>query len=406
MARYGLIGEKLSHSYSKTIHELLGKYEYQLMPLAPSELDEFMRRADFCGINVTIPYKKAVIPYCSELSETAKRIGSVNTIVRRADGTLFGDNTDCFGFCFLAKSAKVDFANKKALVFGSGGTSLTVCAAVRDAGGEPVVISRSNGGYETLSRHSDAEIAVNTTPLGMFPNAGNAAADLSVLPQLHDVLDVVYNPLRTKLVYDAQKRGINAAGGLSMLAAQAVRSAELFCAEGFSERTITDILQKLRPTLENIVLVGMPGCGKSTVARALAERLGRGFADTDEWIEQKAGMSCESFIERNGEDAFRALESEAARKLGAANGLVIATGGGILTRKENAYFLAQNARTVFLRRDISLLERSGRPLSRGEGALEKLYAQRLPLFLDFCDVIIDNNVSVSETVQAVAEVLG
>lgn len=275
--RCGLLGRVLGHSYSPMIHGMLGQYSYDLFPTEPEALDALLRGDAWDGLNVTIPYKKTVVPYCAELSETAEKLGSVNTLVRRADGTIYGANTDYDGFCYLVRQSGIPVAGRKALVLGSGGASVTVCAVLRDLGAASVtVISRSGpDNYENLDRHADAQIIANTTPLGMYPNTGSAAVDLRAFPRCEGVFDIVYNPARTALLLQAEQLGIPCAGGLSMLVAQAKRSAELFTGTEIADGRVAEIEKAIRMRLENVVLIGMPGCGKSSVARRLGERLGR-----------------------------------------------------------------------------------------------------------------------------------
>ncbi|MDI9492519.1 MAG: shikimate kinase, partial [Bacillota bacterium] len=301
--RYGLIGEKLEHSYSKLIHEKLGHYSYELIPLAPEELETFLQEGDWNGLNVTIPYKQTVLPYCDELSEQAAQIGSVNTLVRRADGSIFADNTDHDGFRALAGETGIDFRGGKVLVLGSGGTSLTACTVIKEQGGRPVVISRSGDDhYENLHRHRDADLIVNTTPVGMYPNTEAQPVDLENFPRCRGVLDVIYNPFSTRLILQAKALGIPCSGGLTMLAAQAKRAAELFTGLSLPDGLIRGIRDDLINDLSNLVIIGMPGCGKTTVGKQLAAELGMDFADTDEEVEAASGLSIPDIFEQMGED--------------------------------------------------------------------------------------------------------
>ena len=401
--RCGLLGEKLGHSYSPSIHAMLGEYEYRLFEKQAEELEDFLLHGDFHGLNVTIPYKKAVIPYCAELSETAKAIGSVNTLVRRSDGSLYGDNTDAFGFRCMVERCGVSPAGKKALVLGSGGASLTVQAVLRSMGAEVIVVSRGGeNNYDNLSRHEDASILVNTTPLGMYPNNGISPVDLDAFPALEAVLDVVYNPARTALLLAAEEKGIPSAGGLRMLVAQALAASEQFqdCAIDAGEiDRIEDVLTK---QMRNIILVGMPGCGKSTLAKALGETLGRQVYDADAEIEQAAGMPIPEIFARFGEEEFRRQETEALRKLGKLSAAVIATGGGAVLREENYPLLHQNGIIVFVERDLAQLPTEGRPLSM-KNNLGDLYEKRLPRYRRFADVTLGNDGSVEDTLKTILE---
>ena len=402
----GLLGEKLGHSYSPQIHAELDDYEYELHEKAPDEVEDFVRNGDWHGLNVTIPYKKTVIPFCDELSDTARAIGSVNTLLRRPDGTIFGDNTDAFGFeTLLDGTVKGSIRGKKALVLGTGGASVTVCAVLRARGAVVVPISRSGeDNYDNLDRHEDAAIVVNATPVGMYPKNGVSPVELDVFPRLEAVLDVVYNPARTALLMQAEARGIPCAGGLTMLVAQAKRSAEIYLGYTLPESELARITALLSHDMQNIVLVGMPGCGKSSVGRRLAERLGRPLLEADREIEKAAGLTIPEIFEREGEQGFRRRESAALRELGKRSGTVISTGGGCVTRPENYAPLHQNGTIVWLRRDLNCLAREGRPLSLNAD-LSAMYAVRKPLYERFADLTVDNSGTPEETVDAILEVL-
>ena len=406
MLRCGLLGEKLGHSYSPAIHAMLSDYSYRLYEKSPEELDAFLRQGEWDGLNVTIPYKKTVLPYCDELSETAARIGSVNTLVRRPDGSLYGENTDACGFAGLIRKSGIPVEGRKALILGSGGASVMACEVLRSSGAaEVVVISREGeNNYGNLERHADAALIVNTTPLGMYPKTGRAAVDLRDFPRCEGVLDLVYNPARTALLLQAEELGIAHAGGLYMLVAQAKRSAELFLGRALPDERIEEIRRSLSLSMENIVLIGMPGCGKSSVAAALANRLERPLCDADEEIEKLAGCSIPELFREQGEAAFRALETEVLARAGMQSGTVISTGGGCVTREENYAHLHQNGRILWLRRDIALLPKEGRPISQASD-LEELYARRRPLYERFADEVIDNDASLEETVERILEVL-
>lgn len=390
--QYGLIGERLGHSFSPEIHRRLGGYDYRLVELKPEELGPFLQRRDFAGLNVTIPYKKAVIPYCRDLTDRARRIGSVNTIVRRADGSLMGHNTDYDGFAYLLRSAGAKVEGKKALVLGSGGASLTVYTVLRDLGaGETVSISRSGpDNYETISRHADAQFIVNATPVGMYPNTGVSPVELSLFPKLEGVFDLIYNPAKTQLLLEAEKRGILQANGLGMLVAQAKAAAELFLQTQIPSERVADITREMENRTRNLLLIGMPGCGKTTVGRALAQRLGRTLTDTDAMVEELAGCSIPELFAREGEQAFRRMEHQVLCQVGKESGLVIATGGGVVTRPENLDPMRQNSTVIFLRRPLSCLPTQGRPISQSSD-LEQLYRRRLPLYQEAADLTVDND---------------
>lgn len=397
--RCGLLGRVLGHSYSPMIHGMLGTYRYDLFPTEPEALDALLRGDAWDGLNVTIPYKKTVVPYCAELSETAEKLGSVNTLVRRADGTIYGANTDYDGFRYLVKQSGIPVAGRKALVLGSGGASVTVCAVLRDLGAASVtVISRSGpDNYENLDRHADAQIIANTTPLGMYPNTGSAAVDLRAFPRCEGVFDIVYNPARTALLLQAEQLGIPCAGGLSMLVAQAKRSAGAVHRNGDRGRArrgdrtgCTGQAGEHRDHRD-------AGRGKSSVARRLGERLGREVVECDAYIEQQAGKTIPEIFAEGGETAFRRLETEALRELGKRSGIILSTGGGCVTRSENYPLLHQNGTIFWLLRSPWKLPSDGRPLSQAESA-EAMYARREPMYRRFVDVKIDNEGAIERAV--------
>lgn len=386
----GLLGRKLGHSYSPQIHKQLGSYDYSLFEKEPEELDSFLKDGDFSGLNVTIPYKKSVISQLSELTPIAAKLGAVNTIVRR-DGKLVGHNTDYFGFQSMVAQSGLTVRGKKVLVLGSGGASNTAVAVLEELGASVVVISRTGeNNYENLHRHTDAAVIVNTTPVGMYPHVGVSPLDLVLFPNLEGVLDIIYNPARTQLLLDAQSRGLVTMNGLWMLVAQAKESAEWFTNSRISNEIIEKIHNNLRLKMENIVLIGMPGSGKSTVGKLLSSQLGKEFVDADSAIIEKAGISIPEIFEQRGEEWFRAIESEVLAELGKRSGLVIATGGGCVTREENYPLLHQNGTIFCLDRDISYLPTHGRPLSQ-KGQLEEMYRIRNPLYHRFADHHIDCN---------------
>ena len=402
----GLLGEKLGPSYSPQIHAELADYDYRLYEKAPDQVEDFVRHGDWHGLNVTIPYKKTVIPFCDELSETAAAIGSVNTLLRRVDGTIYGDNTDAYGFETLLTGTHPDsIAGQKALVLGTGGASVTVCAVLKKHGAEVVTISRSGeNNYANLDRHADASLLVNTTPLGMYPKNGVKPVDLTVFPKLRCVLDVVYNPARTALLLQAEKLGIPHAGGLMMLVAQARRSSEIFLGNTLPDGEIPRITKLLSDSMQNIILIGMPGCGKSTVGAILSQRLNRPLLEADAELVKAAGVSIPTIFEAEGEAGFRKRETAILAQLGKQSGTVISTGGGCVTRAENYPLLHQNWSIVWLRRDLDKLAREGRPLSLNAD-LQVMYAARQPLYQRFADFAVDNTGTPEETADAILEVL-
>lgn len=401
--RCGLLGEHLTHSYSPQIHALLGDYSYELFEVAPEKLGEFLQAGEFDGLNVTIPYKRAVIPYCAELSVAAREMGSVNTLLRRPDGTLYGDNTDLDGFRWLLARGGGIRPGEKALVLGTGGASQTVQAVLRAAGAEVAVLSRrGESNYATLPRHADARLVVNATPVGMYPNNGARLIDLAQLPQCRCVLDLIYNPARTRLLLDAAARGIRCENGLSMLVAQAKRAAELFTGRDIPDAACTDILRRMEAQMHNLILVGMPGSGKTTVGSLLAASLGRPFYDADGEIEKRLGCSIPAFFAKRGEVAFRAVETEVLAELGKRSGCVIATGGGCVTRGENYDLLHQNGEIIWLRRSLTELPVEGRPVSQSR-SLPELYREREPAYRRFADFCVENEAAPEAAVEIIKE---
>lgn len=397
--RCGLLGEKLGHSYSPQIHGHLADYAYSLFEKQPDDLADFLANGDYHGLNVTIPYKKAVIPYLSELSPVAARLGAVNTVVRRPDGSLIGHNTDYFGFRTMVEASGLDPVGKKALVLGSGGASNTAVAVMEELGAKVIVISRGGeNNYNNLDKHRDAAIIVNATPVGMYPKVDASPIDLELFPKLEGVLDLIFNPARTRLLQEAEKRGLVAVNGLLMLVAQAKESAEWFTGTAISNERIGIIHQQLRTQMENIVLVGMPGCGKSTVAQELARRTGKEVVDADAEIVRSQGVSIPQIFAAGGEEAFRKIETQVLEQLGKRSGIILSTGGGCVTRPENYPLLHQNGNIFWLQRDLSQLPTDGRPISQATD-LGKLYEVRRPLYEAFADHVIDNN----GTVKAAAK---
>ena len=398
---YGLLGERLGHSFSPQIHRDLAGYDYQLLPTPPEAVEDLFARRAFQGLNVTIPYKRTVMPLCDEIDPRAAAIGAVNTVVNR-NGRLTGYNTDIDGFLYMVRRAGMDMAGKKVVILGSGGTSRTARAAAGELGAREIITVSRHGedNYQNLSRHADAQVLVNTTPVGMYPNWGQSPVSLESFPALEGVLDVVYNPLRTALLLQAEERGLPRSCGLPMLVAQAKRAAELFTGQNIDDSRAEAVLHGLREQLTSIVLIGMPGCGKTTVGRALAGKLGRTFVDLDEEIVRRAGMSIPEIFAREGEAGFRERESALVREFGARTGLVISTGGGVVTRRENYIPLKQNGLLLHLRRDPAALPTDGRPLSQAT-APEELWRRRAPLYAAFADGEIDNNGPLAGTLEQI-----
>ena len=386
-----LLGEHLSHTFSPRIHSLLADYSYGIMEVQKENIKSFITSGQFNFLNVTIPYKKEVIPYLSALSEEAKKIGAVNTVKRTSDGRLVGYNTDYYGFDYTLKKSGISVKGAKVLVLGSGGASVTVKAVLEDSGANQIItVSRSGeDNYENISKHKDADIIVNTTPVGMYPNNGKKPIELSIFNNCRGVIDIIYNPLKTALLLDAEKLGIKNIGGLSMLVAQAKRAAEIFTDTKIDDTKIEEIVNIISFEMSNIILVGMPGCGKSTVGNVLAKISSKTFVDCDEEFKKKFGISPAEAIETLGEEKFRQMEHEVTLEIGKLTGCVIATGGGVVTRKENYDPLHQNGKIFFIERPIELLAIDGRPLSQNRGTKE-LYSERLPLYLEFSDRIVEN----------------
>ena len=400
----GLLGHKLGHSYSPQIHSFLADYSYALFEKEPEELGAFLKSGTFSGINVTVPYKKEVIPYLDELTDRAKKVGAVNTVVCR-NGKLIGHNTDYFGFETMLKASGLAVKGKKCLVLGSGGASNTVVAVLAEHGANVVIISRNGeNNYSNLHLHKDASLIVNTTPVGMYPNVGVSPVDLDHFPDLEGVLDVVYNPARTQLLLDAEKRGIPAINGLLMLVAQAKEASEWFSNTTINDGKIEMIHKILRSQMENIVLVGMPGCGKSTIGKILAEKSGKTFVDADAEIIKKAGMTIPEIFAQFGEDGFRKIETEVLIELGKQSSLVIATGGGCVTRQENYGSLHQNGKIFRIKREISQLPTEGRPLSQTSD-LNRMYEARKPLYTAFADAVIINDTQPETAAGQILEAL-
>lgn len=407
--RYGLIGEKLGHSFSKIIHEQLADYTYDLIPLSKEEFPDFMQKRPFSAINVTIPYKEAVIPYLYQIEEAAKKIGAVNTIVNR-NGQLYGYNTDYFGFRYMLEQHKIAVQNKKVLILGNGGATKAVYAVLQDMGASEILKVYYKQAPDTISydccytTHTDAQIIVNTTPVGMYPNIGKSPIQVSKFPKLQTVVDVVYNPLRTSFLLEGQACGCTCIGGLEMLVAQAKYAVEIFLDKKIENDAIQQLVQNIIQSRSNLVLIGMSGCGKSTIGAAVAKRLNKTFVDTDACILEKIKMSIADYFAKYGEAAFRDIEQEVIAELSGQNDLVISTGGGVVVREENIWQLKQNGFVVWLRRDPAFLESgNGRPLVPNAEAAKQLYQTRIPLYTNAAETVIDNDADIETIETAVAE---
>ena len=406
MGRFGLIGRVLGHSFSPVIHGMIGGYEYELYPTEPEDLDEFLRTTDCDGFNVTIPYKLDVMRSCAELTPRARAIGCVNTMTRTADGGWRGDNTDWDGFLYLLGDDAESFHGCPALVLGSGGASRTVRAVLNHFGIPYTVISRSGpDNYTNLERHADAELIVNATPVGMYPDNGSSPLDLRPFPKCRLILDVVYNPARTALVLQADELGIPARSGLSMLVAQGVRASERFTGQELPKGTIERITSAISLRTSNVVLIGMPGCGKTTTAIALAEITGRPCYDVDTLIVEREGCPIPEIFARGGDPEFRRIETAVLADISRHTGAVIATGGGVVTRPENRNLIRQNSICVFLdREDFDRLPTDGRPVSQAVG-VSKLKEQRMPLYRAWGDYTVSAD-SAMHAAQKIKELLG
>lgn len=407
--KYGLIGEHLPHSFSAQIHGLIGGYDYKLKEIEKDSLGAFMEKKEFAGINVTIPYKQAVMPYLDEISKEALAIGAVNTVVNRG-GRLYGYNTDIGGINAIIQRTGAELSGKKVLILGTGGTSNTAYTAAVQGGADKVLkLSRSPKGdaisYEEAARlHGDACVIINTTPCGMFPDTEGLPIDLGLFPKVSAVVDVVYNPLRTRLVTEAAKRGIKAEGGLYMLVRQAVLASELFLDTKHSPDLTDKIFDTLKASKENIVLTGMPSCGKSTVGGILAKLTGRPMFDTDKYLEEKHGISVPEMFARYGEGVFRDMEAEAVKELSAQSGCIIATGGGAVMRAESAERLKRNGRFYFLDRPLEcLVATDDRPMSRTAEALKQRYEERYPTYLATADSVVKVKGSAEDAAKEIIE---
>ena len=387
---YGLIGKKLGHSFSVPIHNMLGNSDYTLCEVAPEKLEAFIKAKKFKGINVTIPYKTDVMPWLNEISERAKKIGSVNTIVNK-NGKLYGDNTDYFGFSYMAAKAGISFENKKVVIFGTGGTCLTARAVANDEGAKEIVVVGRNAenNYENLHLHYDADILINTTPVGMYPNVDTSVTDINSFKNLCGVIDVIYNPIRTNFLLQAKKKGIPFTNGMPMLVAQAKLAHELFFDTKVDDNEIDRITQSLEFEKKNVVFIGMPGCGKTTLSNIISTHLSREVIDTDDMIRDSEAVSIPEIFERYGEEYFRNAESKAIKEACLLNGKVIATGGGAVLREENRKAIMRNSLVIWLRADAEKLATSGRPLSKDINTLREMEKLRYPIYEECADIIID-----------------
>lgn len=405
--RCGLIGEHLGHSFSKIIHAEITDYSYELRELTPDSVGDFVKNGGFNAFNVTIPYKKTVMPFLDRISPEAQRIGAVNTVVRRSDGTVDGYNTDYFGFDGMLNASGIDPKGKKAVVLGNGGASLTVQAVLSDREArETVVVDMGlENNYDNIHKHFDADIIVNATPVGMYPNNGKSLVNIDDFKNCVGVLDVIYNPSKTALLLDAERHGIKHINGLYMLVAQAVKAYEFFTGDTAEAGIIEKITAKIERDTKNIVLIGMPGCGKSTVGEILAKKTDREFFDADTEFTKMHGITPAEAINTLGEDKFREMEHETLAMLGKQSGKVIACGGGAVTREYNYDILHQNGTIVYLWRELALLATGGRPLSQ-RSSPEALYNARRAAYERFADLKIDSTEIPEKTADEMLSALG
>lgn len=389
--KFGLVGKTLKHSFSKIIHEMFLEYEYDLIEIEEKDLKN-LKNNEYLGFNVTIPYKKAIIPFCDVVSDKAQKIGSVNTVIKK-DGKMYGYNTDYAGFYALSKRAGINFFGKKVAILGSGGTYNTAYHVVLDNSAKEIISVSRNGrfNYNNIELWNDCEIIINTTPVGMYPDNGKAVIDVCEFQKLEGVIDVIYNPINTKLVFDAKQRGLKAQGGLYMLVYQAKEAFEIFTGKTISDDVTEKVYKKLLDSITNIVLVGMPGSGKSVAGKMLSQKTGKKLVDLDKKIEEKANMPIPEIFQKYGEDFFRKLETECAKEAGNELGKIISCGGGIVTRDENLYPLIQNGKIIRIKRDLEKLDCTGRPLSSDIEKLKKMEEIRSPMYEKFSDFTVENN---------------
>jgi len=401
--KFGLIGRNINYSFSKEIHAAFANYDYEIINLEPDEVPKFFSKREYSGCNVTIPYKRDAVALCNELSPQAKAIGSVNTVILREDGKLFGDNTDYYGFLNMAEKAGVDFKNKKVLVFGNGATSATICAAVKDKGGNITVVSRNGKTtYADLPQHKDAQILINATPVGTYPETENQITSLELFENAEAVLDVVYTPLASRFVQQGIERGLKASGGLPMLVGQAKKAAELFAGKTISKEEEEKVYHKILRKKQNLILIGMPGAGKTSLGKAAAEKLNRPFIDIDSEIVKREGISIPEIFNKFGENYFRAREAEVIAEITKTSGAVIATGGGAVMNRRNRLNIRQNGFCFFIKRDQEKLATDGRPVTKAKG-IKELEKERMPVYKELADVEIENNGSIEQALTDILE---
>lgn len=403
---FGILGRNLSHTLSPELHRFFGNYDYKVFEKEPEQVFDFIKNGSYIGLNITVPYKKTAFECADRLSEKAKKTGSVNTLIRENDGTLSGYNTDCYGFSYLLDKNEFDVKGKKVLVLGSGGASAAVLSVFAEREADVTVVSRKGkNNYGNLFIHKDADFIVNATPVGMYPRCPENIVSLENFDNLSGVIDLIYNPLKTELLIQAEKKNIKYANGLEMLAAQGLFSAELFLKKEIDKSIITIAAKTLKKQMKNIVIVGMPGSGKTSVGKCLAEILKMDFADTDEMIKSKTGKTAEEIILLSGENTFRQYEHEAITAAGKMHGTVISTGGGAVENEKNFYPLKQNGVIIWLKRNTKELAFSGRPLTKTKEQAERIYISRKEKYQSFCDISVFSKNTVEDTAKTAAEIL-
>ena len=407
--KYGLIGEKLGHSFSKEIHERIADYKYELCEVAKDDFDEFFKNRDFISINVTIPYKERVIPYLDYIDDIALSIGAVNTVVNK-DGKLYGYNTDYYGLKSLIEKRNIDVENKKVLILGTGGTSKTATAVVKTLGAKEIIYASINGEIgtftyeEVLEKHTDSEVIINTTPCGMYPNNDGLLIDIKLFKNLVGVVDVVYNPLLTTILQNAKTNNLKYASGLYMLVSQAVYASAIFQDIEVSHDLIDEVFEEIYFQKQNIVLIGMPTCGKTTIGKKLAKELNKSFVDIDSLIEEEIQMPISEFLNKDNEKDFRDIEEKVVERIAKMNNLIISTGGGVIKRQVNIERLKKNGIVVFIDRDVNLLmPASDRPLSNNLNDLKKLYNERYEIYRSSADIVIKNNTKINDVITKIIE---
>lgn len=407
--KYGLIGEKLGHSFSKEIHERIADYKYELCEVAKEDFDQFFKNRDFISINVTIPYKERVIPYLDYIDDIALSIGAVNAVVNK-DGKLYGYNTDYYGLKSLIEKRNIDVENKKVLILGTGGTSKTATAVVKTLGAKEIIYASINGEIgtftyeEVLEKHTDSEVIINTTPCGMYPNNDGLLIDIKLFKNLVGVVDVVYNPLLTTILQNAKTNNLKYASGLYMLVSQAVYASAIFQDKEVSHDLIDEVFEEIYFQKQNIVLIGMPTCGKTTIGKKLARELNKTFVDIDRLIEEEIQMPISEFLNKDNEKDFRDIEEKVVERIAKMNNLIISTGGGVIKRQVNIERLKKNGIVVFIDRDVNLLmPASDRPLSNNLNDLKKLYNERYEIYRSSADIVVKNNTKINDVITKIIE---